>query len=88
MKDTMDRPAAVRVLASAPAWKVPVVAIATPVDPILTAIERDRIAYVAFAASFNKNDARKAAQEKGREVTQTDEDAHEAAGGVGDDAVK
>ena len=88
MKDTIDRPAAVRVLASVPAWKVPVVAMATPVDPILTAIEGDRIAYVAFAASLNKTDGRKAAQEKGREVTQTDEDAHEAAGGGGDDAVK
>ena len=75
----MDRTAAVRVLASAPAWKVPVVAMATPVDPILTAIEGDRIAYVAFAASLNKTDGRKAAQEKGREVAHTDEDAHEAA---------
>ena len=56
---------------------------ATPVDPILTAIERDRIAYVAFAASLNKTDGRKAAQETGREVIQTDEDAHEAASGVG-----
>ena len=64
MKDTMDRTAAVRVLAKAPARKVPVVAMATPVDPILTAIERDRIAYVAFAASLNKTDGRKAAQEK------------------------
>jgi hypothetical protein len=44
-------------------------------------LERDRIAYVAFAASLNKTDGRKAAQEKGREVTQTDEDAHEAASG-------
>jgi hypothetical protein len=78
MKDTMDRTAAVRVLASAPAWEVPVVAM-TPVDPTPTAIERDRIAYVAFAASLNKTDGRKAAQEKGREVAHTDEDAHEAA---------
>ena len=30
------------------------VPMATPVDPILTAIERDRIAYVAFAALLNK----------------------------------
>jgi hypothetical protein len=59
---------------------------ATPVDPILTAIERDRIAYVAFAALLNKSAGRKAAQEKG-EVTQTDEDAHEAASGVGEDAI-
>jgi hypothetical protein len=78
MKDTMDRTAAVRVLANAPAWEVPVVAM-TPVDPTPTAIERDRIAYVAFAASLNKTDGRKAAQEKGREVAHTDEDAHEAA---------
>jgi hypothetical protein len=87
MKDTIDRPGAVRVLASVPAWKVPVVAIATPVDPILTAIERDRMAYIAFAASLNKTYGRKAEQEEGREVTQTDEDAHEAASGVGEDAV-
>ena len=54
-------------------------------DPIVTAIERDRIAYVAFAALLNKSAGRKAAQEKG-EVTQTDEDAHEVACGVGEDA--
>ena len=70
------------------AQALPAVPMATPVDPIPTAIKRDRIAYVAFAASLNKTtDGRKAAQEKGREVTQTDEDAHEAASGVGDDAV-
>jgi hypothetical protein len=57
---------------------------ATPVDPILTTIERYRIAYVAFA-SLHKTDGRKAGLEKGREVTQTDEDAHEAASaGLGD----
>ena len=61
------------------------VPMATPVDPILTAIERDRIAYVAFAALLNKSAGRKAAQEKG-EVTQTDEDAREVACGVGEDA--
>jgi hypothetical protein len=61
------------------------VPMATPVDPILTAIERNRIAYVAFAALLNKSAGRKAAQEKG-EVTQTDEDAHEVACGVGEDA--
>ena len=66
------------------AQALPAVPMATPIDPIPTAIERDRIAYVAFAASLGRN----AAQEKGREVTQTDEDAHEAASGVGDDAVK
>ena len=61
MQDTMARTAAVRVLASAPAWKVPVVAMATPVDPILTAIAIDRVAYVAFAASLNRTDGRNAA---------------------------
>ena len=58
-----------RDLAPIPAWQVPVVAMATLVDPILPAIERDRIAYVAFAL-LNKTDGRKAAQKKGREVTQ------------------
>jgi hypothetical protein len=82
------RDATVGALSRVPAQALPAVLRATPVDPILTAIERDRIAYVAFAASLNKTDGRKAAQEKGREVTQTDEDAHEAASGVGDDAVK
>ena len=57
---------AVGALASVPARALPAVPMATPVDPILTAIERDRIAYVAFAASLNKTDGRKAAQEKGR----------------------
>ena len=47
-----------------PARALPAVPMATPVDPILTAIERDRFAYVAFAASLNKIDGRKAAQEK------------------------
>jgi len=56
-----------RDLAPIPAWQVPVVAMATLVDPILPAIERDRIAYVAFAL-LNKTDGRKAAQKKGREV--------------------
>jgi hypothetical protein len=76
--------ATVGALSRVPAQVLPAVPMATPVDPIFTAIERDRI---AFAASLNKTDGRKAAQEKGREVTQTDEDAHEAAIGVGDDAV-
>ena len=80
--------ATVGALSRVPAQVLPAVPMATPVDPIFTAIERDRIAFVAFAASLNKTtDGRKAAQEKGREVTQTDEDAHEASSGVGDDAV-
>jgi hypothetical protein len=39
-----------------------------------------------LSASLNKTDGRKAAREKG-EVTQTDEDTHEAASGMGEDAV-
>ena len=88
MKDIIDRRAALGALAGVPAWGVPVVAMATPADPIFTAIERDRIAYVAFAASLNTTDEGRAAQEKAREVTQTDEDAYEAARSVGEDAVK
>ena len=72
--------------ASVPAWKVRVVAIATPVDPILTAIERDRIAYVAFVTLVNWTDEGKAAQ-GARDVTQAEEDAYEAASGVDEDAV-
>ena len=85
MKDTIDRPAAVRVLAGVPAWKVPVVAMATPVDPILTAIERDRLAPVAFVTSVNRTSEGKTAQEA-RDVTQADEDAYEAASGVEENA--
>ena len=84
----LGHPPSVGALSRVPAQAFPAVPRATPVDPIFTAIERDRIAYVAFAASLNKTDGRKAAQEKGREVTQTDEDAHDAVSGVGDDAVK
>jgi hypothetical protein len=80
MKD-IDRPAAVRVLARIPLREVPVVSMATPVDPILTAIERDHIAYVAFVTSVNTTDEGKAAQEA-RDVRQADEDAYEAARGV------
>jgi hypothetical protein len=79
--------ATVGTLAGVPAAALRAVPMTTPVDPILTAIERDRIAYVAFAASLKKTDGRKGAQEKGREVTQTDEDTHEAGSGVGEDAV-
>ena len=72
------RDATVGALASVPALAIPAVAMAAPVDLFLTAIERDRIAYVAFAASVNPTDEVKAAHE-GR-VTQADEDAYEAAG--------
>jgi hypothetical protein len=86
MKDTNDRPGAVRALASVPAWKVPVVAMATPVDPSLSAIERDRLAHIAFVTSVNRTNEGKTAQEA-RDVTQADEDAYEADSGVEEDAV-
>jgi hypothetical protein len=86
MKDTNARPGAVRALASVPAWKVPVVAMATPVDPSLSAIERDRLAHIAFVTSVNRTNEGKTAQEA-RGVTQADEDAYEADSGVEEDAV-
>jgi hypothetical protein len=58
------RDATVGSLSRVPAQALPAVPLATPVDPVLTAIERDRIAYGAFAASLNKTDEGKAAQEK------------------------
>jgi hypothetical protein len=42
------RDATVGALASVPAPALPAVPMATPVDPILTAIERDCIAYVGL----------------------------------------
>jgi hypothetical protein len=74
--------ATVGALSRVPAQVLPAVPMATPVDPIFTAIERDRIAYVAFAASLNKTDGGKAAQDKGRKVTQPGEDTHEIASGA------
>jgi hypothetical protein len=59
---------------------------ATPVDPILTAIERDRIAYVAFVTSVNRN-RRRESSTGARDFTQAEEDAYEAASGVEEDAV-
>ena len=82
MKDTIDRPAAVRVLASVPAWKVPVVAMATPVDPIFTAIE-------AIASPMSLSLPRSTGPMDGRQHRKMvarshklDEDAFEAASGV------
>jgi hypothetical protein len=65
MKDTIDRPAVVRVLTSAPVWKVPVIAMSTPVDPILTAIKLDRIAYVGRLA---QQDGRREAESRSRTI--------------------
>jgi hypothetical protein len=72
--------ATVGALASVPALAIPAVAMPAPVDLILTAIERDRIAYVAFVASVGPTDEVKAAE--GGRVTQADEDAYEAASAV------
>jgi hypothetical protein len=78
MKDAVDRRAALGALAGVPAFALPTIAMATPADPIFTAIERDRTAYVAFVTSVNRTDEGKAAQEA-RDGTQADEDAYEAA---------
>ena len=72
--------ATVGALASVPALAIPAVAMPAPFDLILTAIERDRIAYVAFVASVGPTDEVKAAE--GGRVTQADEDAYEAASEV------
>jgi hypothetical protein len=80
MTDTIDRRAALGALAGVPTWAVPVVAMATPVDPIFTAVALDRIAYVAFVASVNRREGQKAAQEKrSPRSQQPDEDAYETA---------
>jgi len=55
---------------------------ATPVDPILPAIERDRIAYVAFAL-LNKTDGRKGSTEKRSRSHASDEDAYKTAAASG-----
>jgi hypothetical protein len=86
MKDAIDRRAALGVSASVPTLALRAIVMATPADPILTSIERDRIAYVTFVTSVNRTDEGKAAKET-RDVTQADEDAHEAASGVEEDAV-
>jgi hypothetical protein len=81
------RDASIGVLSRVPARALPAVPMATHADLTLKAIDRDRIAYVSFATSLNQADGGKAAQNKGREVTQPGEDAHEAASGVRDGAV-
>jgi hypothetical protein len=55
-------------------------------DRPLSAIERDRLAHVAFVTSVNRTNEGKTAQEA-RDVTQADEDAYEAASGVEEHAV-
>jgi hypothetical protein len=61
------RDATVGALSRVPAQALPAVPKATPVDPIFTAIERDRIAYIAFAASLNKTDGRSTRPMDGRQ---------------------
>jgi hypothetical protein len=78
--------ATVGTLAGVPAPALRAVPMATPVDPILTAIERDRLAHVAFVTSVHRTNEGKAAQEA-RDATQSDEDAYETASGVEEDAV-
>jgi hypothetical protein len=78
--------ATVGALSRVPAQVLPAVPMATPVDPILTAIERDRLAHVAFVTSVHRTNEGKAAQEA-RDATQSDEDAYETASGVEEDAV-
>jgi hypothetical protein len=85
MKDAIDRRAALGVSASVPTLALRAIVMATPADPILTSIERDRIAYVTFVTSFNRTDEGKAAKET-RDVIQAHKDAH-AASGVEEDAV-
>jgi len=72
--------ATVGALATVPALAIPASAVAAPVDLVLTAIERDRIAYVAFVASVSPTDEVKAAEQD--RVTQANEDAYEAAGEI------
>jgi hypothetical protein len=85
MKDTIDPQP---LFACSPAFRPGrfLVATATPVDPILTAIERDRLAHVAFVTSVHRTNEGKTAQ-GARDATQTDEDAYEAASSVEEDAV-
>ena len=80
------RDASVGALSRVPAQAFPGVPRATPVDPIFTAIERDRLAHVAFVTSVHRTNEGKAAQEA-RDATQSDEDAYETASGVEEDAV-
>ena len=85
MKDAIGRRAALGALVSIPALALPAAAMTTPVDPIRTAIERDRIAYVAFGASVNRTDEVESSTGRSHDVTQAPEDAYEAAIGVEED---
>ena len=82
------RDASIGVLSRVPAQVLPAVPMADARRSDLYGDRARSHRLCRLRPSLNKTDGRKAAQEKGREVTQTDEDAHEAASGVGDDAVK
>jgi hypothetical protein len=79
------RDASIGVLSRVPARALPAVPMATRTDLTLTAIDRDRIAYVSFATTLSQADGGKAAEQVAK--SQPGEDAHEAASGVRDDAV-
>jgi hypothetical protein len=85
MKVVIDRRAVLGAFASVPGRALPAAAMTTPVDPIRTAIERDRIAYVAFGASVNRTDEVESSTGRSHDVTQAPEDAYEAAIGVEED---
>jgi hypothetical protein len=85
MKVVIERRAALSALASVPGLALPGAAMTKSVDPILTAIERDRIAYVAFGASVNRTDEVESSTGRSHDVTQAPEDAYEAAIDVEED---
>jgi hypothetical protein len=72
------RRAALGALASLTALAIPAAAMVAPADPIFAAIEKHRLALAAFAAASNLTDDVKAEQE-GREVTEADWTADDAA---------
>jgi hypothetical protein len=60
------RDASIGVLSRVPARALPAVPMATRTDLTLTAVDRDRIAYVSFATPLNQADGGKAAQNRSR----------------------
>jgi hypothetical protein len=78
MTAPLSRRAALASIASMGALIVPTVALAAPVDPIFAAIEQHKAAQDAFSNSLDAQDS-VYARNHGREVTQADVDASEAA---------
>jgi len=82
------RRVALALFAGAPALAVfPAAALALPVDPIFSAIELHKAAEVVFSATLNGQDEAYAEQH-GREVTQANLDAFEAAGAEEEAAIE